>query len=117
MNQNNLNCKIFIDTDESYEYMYKTIAEIVRGKIENRNTIRNEILDLSLLNNDDFEVTKRHCFPDYLEVEPCVISDPISYVTSISMLLELLWRDGFKVVAACDFEEQLPRKGGYNYRY
>ena len=31
------------------------------------------------------------------------------------MLLENLWALGYKDVAACDFENELPRKGGYRY--
>ncbi|MDQ0917060.1 1,4-dihydroxy-6-naphthoate synthase [Paenibacillus sp. V4I5] len=110
MDLNNFFCKIFIDTDVQYEYLYQETSE-------------NEILDLSLIKNDDFDAIKRLDFPDgflfsryYLEVEPNEKFNPHSYVASISLLLECLWTKGFKAVAACDFEELLPRKGGYNYR-
>lgn len=35
------------------------------------------------------------------------------YVNNVSGLLESLWKEGWKAVAACDFESELPRNGGY----
>ncbi|WP_148466827.1 hypothetical protein [Paenibacillus senegalimassiliensis] len=33
----------------------------------------------------------------------------------ISNLLTRLWDADFKAIASCDFEDLLPRKGGYNF--
>lgn len=33
-------------------------------------------------------------------------------VQAVTAVLEALWRSGFKAVAACDFEDELPARGG-----
>jgi len=35
------------------------------------------------------------------------------YVAFVAQLLEGIWNLGCKAVAACDFEDLLPRRGGY----
>ncbi|WP_379346705.1 hypothetical protein [Paenibacillus sp. GCM10027629] len=79
-------------------------------------------MDLSLVKNDDFDAIQRLDFPYgflhsryYLEVEPNGYFEFQRYIMSISLLLESLWASGLNAVAACNFEELLPRKGGYNY--
>ncbi|MFG2566313.1 hypothetical protein ACGFR6_12840 [Streptomyces sp. NPDC048567] len=37
---------------------------------------------------------------------------PAEVVKAITSLLETLWHEGFKAVAACDFEDELPARGG-----
>ncbi|WP_227793486.1 1,4-dihydroxy-6-naphthoate synthase [Paenibacillus guangzhouensis] len=122
MIENDTFCKIFIDTDEQYEYLYHLINKLVNGNAETRRDIKNETLVLSLVKNDDFDAIQRLDFPDgflhsryYLEVEPNGNFEFQRYIMSISLLLESLWTSGLNAVAACDFEELLPRKGGYNY--
>lgn len=118
MAENDLFCKIFIDADMQYEFLQEVINELISARFN----IKNEIFDLSLVKNDDFDALKRLDFPDgflyslfYLEVEPNGNIDSQRYIRSVSLLLESLWTKGFNAVAACDFEELLPRKGGYNY--
>jgi uncharacterized protein (DUF2267 family) len=37
---------------------------------------------------------------------------PADVVEAVTAVLEALWRDRFKAVAACDFEDELPARGG-----
>ncbi|MEW2181546.1 hypothetical protein AB0890_35170 [Streptomyces sp. NPDC005406] len=37
---------------------------------------------------------------------------PAEVVQAVAAVLEALWRDGFKALAACDFEDELPARGG-----
>jgi hypothetical protein len=37
-------------------------------------------------------------------------------VAQIGRLLEALWAGGWRAVAACEFEDELPRRGGYRWR-
>ncbi|WP_331741505.1 hypothetical protein OG338_29540 (plasmid) [Streptomyces sp. NBC_00726] len=37
---------------------------------------------------------------------------PAEVVKAVTSLLETLWHEGFKAIAACDFEDELPARGG-----
>ncbi|WP_446697083.1 hypothetical protein [Streptomyces mutabilis] len=37
---------------------------------------------------------------------------PDEVVQAVTVVLEALWRGGFKAVATCDFEDELPARGG-----
>ena len=74
------------------------------------------------MNNEDFSEVQRieesHGFlysRYYLEIEPKENIKQEEYISDIAMLLEKLWSLGYKAICASDFEEELPRKGGYRY--
>ncbi|MFD5730487.1 hypothetical protein ACFWMT_30845 [Streptomyces sp. NPDC058368] len=50
-------------------------------------------------------------WPTVLECE-ATSGAPAEVVKAVTSLLEALWREGFKAVAACDFEDELPARGG-----
>ena len=54
--------------------------------------------------------------PYYLDIESKLGVPTAAYVLGVSRLLEALWSEGWDAIAACDFEEQLPRKGGLQRR-
>ncbi len=62
--------------------------------------------------------TGRHAHPfDFLEwptVLECEAYEgtPAEVVQAVTAVLEALWHGGFKAVAACDFEDELPARGG-----
>jgi hypothetical protein len=49
----------------------------------------------------------------YLDIEPNGVVIQQEYVESLGKLLKDLWRLGYKAVASCDFESELPQSGGY----
>ena len=51
----------------------------------------------------------------YIEIEPKEDTDDRDYVLEVTDLLTKLWNAAFKAIASCDFEDLLPRKGGYNF--
>jgi hypothetical protein len=53
-------------------------------------------------------------FPAVLDIEPNPDVDRRIYIERVGRLLEKLWSDGLRAVAACDFEAELPRHGGYS---
>ncbi|WP_027085179.1 hypothetical protein [Cohnella panacarvi] len=113
-------CKVFIDTDFGREEVVSFVSESIDGTIE-RWSVSNKYCNLDLLRNDDFNEAKRAQGPDgflfsryYLEIEPNEETESSAYIKCISELLTKLWNNGFKAVAACDFEDVLPRKGGYD---
>jgi hypothetical protein len=38
-------------------------------------------------------------------------------INAISVMLTALWLQGIAAIAACDYEDELPLKGGYKDRY
>ncbi|MGW2477748.1 hypothetical protein [Streptomyces sp. NPDC001665] len=51
-------------------------------------------------------------WPTVLECEALEGAPAEEVVQAITAVLEALWHGGFKAVAACDFEEALPARGG-----
>ncbi|GGQ45580.1 hypothetical protein [Streptomyces mutabilis] len=62
--------------------------------------------------------TGRHAHPlDFIQwptVLECEAPEgtPDEVVQAVTVVLEALWRGGFKAVATCDFEDELPARGG-----
>ncbi|MEU6104471.1 hypothetical protein [Streptomyces flaveolus] len=50
-------------------------------------------------------------WPTLLECEAHA-GTPAEVVQAVASVLEALWRGGFKAVATCDFEDELPARGG-----
>ncbi|MEU9757579.1 hypothetical protein AB0D90_31380 [Streptomyces althioticus] len=66
---------------------------------------------------NDYATGRRAHPSDFLQwptVLECEAADgaPAEVVQAVTALLEALWRGGFKAVAACDFEDELPARGG-----
>ncbi|MDA4895503.1 hypothetical protein PFZ55_52495 [Streptomyces sp. MS2A] len=51
-------------------------------------------------------------WPTVLECEAPAGAPAEEVVQAVTAVLEALWRGGFKAVAACDFEDELPAHGG-----
>ncbi|GGQ96976.1 hypothetical protein [Streptomyces flaveolus] len=51
-------------------------------------------------------------WPTVLECEAPSGAPAEEVVQAVAAVLEALWRGGFKAVAACDFEDELPARGG-----
>lgn len=113
--------KIFLDTDVEKAFIIETVSKIVKGTVDGSN-ILTEQTDIYIFNNGDFAEDKRNQGDDeflyykyYFEIEPTEDTIDSSFILEISNLLTALWEAGYKAVAACNFEELLPRKGGYNF--
>lgn len=114
-----LYCKVFVDTDKEISFLVSFISDIEDIEVDG-NTLHGKNLILYTQRNDDFNETKRKEFPDgflhyryYLDIEPKEGTDQKEYIESISSLLTRLWDKGYKGVASCDFEIELPKAGGY----
>ncbi|MCQ4205203.1 hypothetical protein M4J06_003838 [Streptomyces coelicoflavus] len=51
-------------------------------------------------------------WPTVLECEATAGAPAEEVVQAVAAVLGALWRGGFKAVAACDFEDELPARGG-----
>ncbi|MCM3042813.1 1,4-dihydroxy-6-naphthoate synthase [Paenibacillus motobuensis] len=113
--------KIFVDSDVDKEMLLDTVLNIVMGTISGSSILTKQA-EIFIFNNGDFDEDKRNQGNDgflyykyYLEIEPTEDADNRNYVSEISNLLTKLWNAEFIAIASCDFEDLLPRKGGYNF--
>ncbi len=119
---NNFYCKIFIDTDLNKDDISQILINLTDGQ-NNKWGLLTKEYEMDIKINDDFDLKKRSQFPDgflyyrfYLDIEPTEGTLQENYFKSLSDLLESLWSLNYQVVAVCDFEEELPRKGGYKWQ-
>ncbi|MFM1652488.1 1,4-dihydroxy-6-naphthoate synthase [Brevibacillus sp. B_LB10_24] len=113
-----LYCKLFVETKMDRAALVRFLAQTVTGT-ENRSTIVSPWGEMDVMMNDDYDEERAADPHDgflyyryYLDIEPAEDADPREYIKGIARMLEALWESGAKAVAACDFEEELPRKGG-----
>ena len=112
-----LYCKVYVDSSGESGDLLAFIAEVVKGNISLR-TVANDLFEVAVFRNEDYEKDKATdvggfvFFPYYLEIEPIHETNISSeeYKSLIGHLLEALWEAGADAVAACDFEDELPKK-------
>ncbi|MFD9247366.1 hypothetical protein ACFV0D_36690, partial [Streptomyces sp. NPDC059556] len=51
-------------------------------------------------------------WPTVLECQAPAESEPGAVAAAVTIVLKTLWCGGWKAVAACDFEDELPARGG-----
>ncbi|WP_040713618.1 hypothetical protein [Paenibacillus curdlanolyticus] len=109
-------CKVFIDTDASYEEIAHYVSNSIIGTVEKWN-ISSPYCAIYLRENDEFDEFKRLESVGgflysryYLDIEPNDGVDSSQYISCISKLLTDLWDGRYTAVAACDFEQMLPNK-------
>jgi hypothetical protein len=121
MANSNLYCKIFLDCDLNRDQLIQIIVTLIGGRIESE-TILNDYCEIDIEENEDFHDIRRYENPDgflyypyYLDIAPVeeVFS---SYLEAISRILKNFWSKGYQAIAVCDFEEDLPRKGGCKWK-
>lgn len=111
--------KIFLDTNEGKQNVIDCLAVIINGSVEGAS-VESNYLDIYVSKNEDFSDSRRHTqdgflfYKYYLDIEPKAGVKDNEFISSIANLLEELWKEDIKAVAACDFEDLLPQKGGYN---
>lgn len=108
-------CKIFINTDEEKEVILNLIEKITMGS-KKRWTIISDLMKIELINNEDFSEEKSVKAEDgflyskyYLGIEPGEGIKEEQYITGVIILLENLRSSGYKVVASCDFQNELSK--------
>lgn len=115
-----LYCKVFADTDMSEKQLVFLVWQISSGRPGALRTVSTPNYEADIIENDEFNPYKRSKGDDqflfyryYLDVVPTPDASRQDYVKAVSNLLDGLWRGGCKAVAACSFEDELPRNGGY----
>ena len=115
----NLFCKIFVLAATERDTITRHVADHLGGQLDGSSVICDwGIVDV--LKNDDADCDRvagadgfLH-FPYLIETEPDEGFGRDRFVSRIGSLLESLWSRRYGAVTACDFEQELPRGGGYS---
>lgn len=105
-------CKIFVRLDDPDQVM-NALSGMFGGAFERRSlTLDFGIIDV--LRNPDFTAESDDFvqWPVVVELEAQEPADAAVVVTAVSRILTVFWGTGSPAVAACDFEDELPWKGG-----
>ena len=122
-NEKSLFCKIFVNTNLAHGELIAKTASLTHGVIEQWTIVCN-LYEISVVENDEYDEIKYQDKDEgflfskfFLEIEPiATLTNKTTYISDISKLLEGLWQEGYSAVAACDFEDLLPNKGGYRIK-
>lgn len=115
-----LYCKIFVNASFDRQHLVDKIRSFISGSVQG-NRVTNVALQVDVRQNDDYDPAAARQKSDgflffhyYLDVDQAPGANRSAFVRGISDLLEAFWACGIEAVAACDFEDELPKKGGYN---
>lgn len=115
-----LYCKLFVNGERDREDLIAFISDCVGGTIE-MSRVNNPDMEVDVRGNDDFKPGISRKNPDaflfyryYLDITQVAGTQRTSFISGIAKLLNAFWADGTDAVAACDFEDELPNRGGYN---
>mgnify|MGYP000959024936 CR=1 FL=1 len=121
LDNEDLYCKMFIDFNDEIARADILIARLAHGTIKYAwGLIETKIAELDVRKNDDFKTPQELRSKDpedaflfwkyYIDIEPKEGTSSQAYISMISQLLLDLWAQGVDAVAACSFEDQLPKK-------
>ena len=114
---NNLYCKVYVDTNLSYEEIFSKVMDFVAGKKESFRYVITEWCEMFIQKNTEYSEEQYLNETDdfvywkyYFDIEPIRI-DEDTYIKRIYILLNYLRGFCNGVVAACDFEDELKEIG------
>ncbi|MFE1499986.1 hypothetical protein ACFW89_33500, partial [Streptomyces albidoflavus] len=108
-------CSVYVDAADSSTVITRLKERLGSG--EGGQSLTVGPLLVSGAGNDYSTGRKAHPFeflewPTVLECEAPAESEPGAVAAAVTSVLETLWCGGWKAVAACDFEGELPARGG-----
>jgi hypothetical protein len=119
LDRQDLYCKIFVNGAPTREDLLQLVARTVGGTIEFHTAIAAGA-EIYVAHNDEDDALRARdpdgfvFYPHYLDVTAEPGQTPSAQITLVATLLEAFWAAKLDAVAACDFEEELPRRGGYH---
>lgn len=92
------------------------LGSLFEGTFE-RHTLTVDDMDIEVRRNPDAQIDEAPSndfvrWPVQVETEPMTQRGETAAVETVSRILEALWDAQAQAVAACDFEDELPWKGG-----
>ncbi len=113
--EEDLYCKIYIDSSCSKSELLDHISNMVQGKVSLR-TIESKTMEIDVMDNDDYDKDKASqgdgfvYYPYYLEIDAVEGVNSTTYIEAISNMLKGLQNFCAKAIASCDFEDKLSVK-------
>jgi hypothetical protein len=108
-------CRINVQAEVPHREFVATVARCAGGSCR-LNAVRSQTLDISVDENDLYDPAKSRTGKDrWLYFRYALAIDPVEgvgsaeYIESLGALLTCLWSSCMEAVAACDFEDELPR--------
>lgn len=110
---------IYVQSRLAKSELLRLISEKLGGQID-RDSITTFQMDIYLDENEQYDQEKIKQFPSgflyfryILDIDKSDAGEDRIYLEQLSQVLEFLWSIDTPAVAACDFEEQLIKNGGY----
>jgi hypothetical protein len=114
----NLDCKLFVDGPFDEPELIDTLVLAVRGEALD-DGVRGSGVELIVSANDDADVERRKELPrGFLHfgfIAEVYFAPSVQHgerVTTVTGVLTTLWDSGYAAVAACDYEDELPKSAG-----
>lgn len=114
-------CKIYVAKSRiNGVHLLASISALINEQLVNHMYVEKSGYYIDINANDEYDKEKEKEFPDGFLYFPFSIEIDIQNdiriedaAREVSCLLKYLWENNYAAVAACDFEDQLPEKGGY----
>ncbi|MFN8451806.1 MAG: hypothetical protein U0521_25245 [Anaerolineae bacterium] len=109
-------CKVFVDAEISENELVSLTAPVIFAPDDGIS------LQVEVVRNEDYDSNRRRQFPDgfvyFRYTLDLFMSDATvaRQAAIVTRLLKRLWEWGIPAVAACAYEERLPKRGGYRSR-
>ena len=123
LNEGSLACKIYVETELPMRDIAGELAKSLQGSLSH-STAASEVSfvsgEIEIRRNNNADVAQATQFPDgflffrYAIEQYGVLNEVRNeQINATAKILERLWSLEIPAVAACDYEEELPHKGGY----
>lgn len=110
-----MDCMIYVDAEEVENVLRLLCASLSAASESSGKVTFSGVLLYGAHNDYEADGAESKDFtqwPSVLECEPLEGTPLEGEVHALSAVLRTLWDSGFRAVAACDFEDQLPEEGG-----
>lgn len=115
-------CRIYLSGKRtSSKELLISIGKLLQAELIDERYLEKNGCSIEIRLNDEFDEIKQKEYPDGFLYFPYSAeldfqdNIPISYASEeVGIILQYLWENGYTAIASCEFEDQLPEKGGYN---
>ena len=114
-------CRIYLHSNLTMEELTDSVANLYQGEGTGLGIIVTAWAEIYIFENSDYKRGRTYEFPDgFLYFKYIIFIDPLpvkidfqDFLIKTINVLYFFWNQNYPAVAACDFEDELPNKGGY----